>query len=80
MAPTSGFVCGICARNDMQRGAHKAPANEVILPAKDLRISISGSHQKVLNRNGTIVLRFFEDRGLRVGTLAPATRTPSGGT
>jgi phage tail sheath protein FI len=28
--PPSGHVCGIYARNDIERGVHKAPANEVV--------------------------------------------------
>src|SRR5207248_1780478 len=28
--PPCGFVCGIYARSDIQRGVHKAPANEVV--------------------------------------------------
>ena len=29
--PPSGFVAGIYARSDIERGVHKAPANEVVL-------------------------------------------------
>jgi phage tail sheath protein FI len=66
LLPPSGFVCGIYARNDIERGVHKAPANEVIRLAKDLEISINKSQQEVLNPDGVNVLRFFEGRGFRV--------------
>ena len=35
--PPSGFVCGIYARNDVERGVYKAPANEVVRSAHALR-------------------------------------------
>ena len=64
--PPSGFVTGIYARNDIDTGVHKAPANEVVRLAKNLEISIELSQQADLNANGINVLRFFEGRGFRV--------------
>ncbi|HSN43999.1 MAG TPA: phage tail sheath subtilisin-like domain-containing protein [Propionibacteriaceae bacterium] len=59
--PPSGFVAGVYARTDIERGVHRAPANEVIR-------GITGLHERVadqsaLNPEGINVLRFFEGRG-----------------
>ncbi len=64
--PPSGFVAGIYARSDIQRGVHKAPANEVVLGLTELEININKRRQDVLNPEGINALRFFEGRGNRV--------------
>lgn len=66
LLPASGFVTGIFARNDIERGVHKAPANEVLRLAKSLEININRSQQEVLNPDGINVIRFFEGRGYRI--------------
>ena len=38
LLPPSGNVAGIYARNDIERGVHKAPANEVVRLADGLRV------------------------------------------
>jgi len=62
----SGFVCGIYARNDVQRGVHKAPANEVVRGALRFESDINFAQQEVLNPAGINCLRFFPGRGYRV--------------
>ncbi len=64
--PPSGAVAGIYARNDVTRGVHKAPANEVIRTAIGLEQQLNKAHQDVLNPEGINCLRFFEGRGFRV--------------
>ena len=64
--PPSGFVAGIYARNDIERGVHKAPANEVVRGAIGLEIMLNQAQQDVLNPEGINVLRWFEGRGYRV--------------
>lgn len=71
--PPSGFVSGIFARNDIERGVHKAPANEVLRLAKGLEISINKAQQEVLNPDGINVIRFFEGRGYRIWGARTAT-------
>jgi hypothetical protein len=66
LLPPSGFVCGIYARSDIQRGVHKAPANEVVLGLTKFEININKARQDVLNPEGINALRFFEGRGNRV--------------
>ncbi|MEW5770367.1 MAG: phage tail sheath subtilisin-like domain-containing protein [Pseudomonadota bacterium] len=64
--PPSGFVCGIYARNDIERGVHKAPANEIVRGLTKFEININKARQDVLNPEGVNCLRFFEGRGNRV--------------
>jgi phage tail sheath protein FI len=77
LVPSTGHVAGIYARVDVERGVHKAPANEVIrgiitrdLPgdAKPLRFIPSKREQDLLNPKNVNVHRDFRDagRGLRV--------------
>jgi phage tail sheath protein FI len=64
--PPSGYVTGIYARNDVERGVHKAPANEVIRLATGFELLVNRGQQEVLNPLGVNCLRFFEGRGFRV--------------
>ena len=66
LLPPSGFVCGIYARSDIERGVHKAPANEVVRGLTRFEININTARQDVLNPEGVNCLRFFEGRGNRV--------------
>jgi uncharacterized protein len=61
-----GFVTGIYARSDIERGVHKAPANEVVRGLTKFEININKARQDVLNPEGINALRFFEGRGNRV--------------
>jgi phage tail sheath protein FI len=64
--PPSGFITGIYARNDIERGVHKAPANEVIRGLTKFEVNINKPRQEVINPEGINALRFFEGRGFRV--------------
>ncbi len=66
LLPPSGFVTGIYARSDIERGVHKAPANEVVQGLTKFEININKARQDVLNPEGVNCLRFFEGRGSRV--------------
>jgi phage tail sheath protein FI len=55
--PPSGHLAGIYARVDTQRGVHKAPANEPVLGALDLRYALSKSQQDGLNPEGVNCIR-----------------------
>lgn len=66
MLPPSGFVTGIYARSDVERGVHKAPANETVLGLTRFEANINKGRQDVLNPEGVNCLRFFEGRGNRV--------------
>ena len=71
--PPSGFMTGIYARNDVERGVYKAPANEVIRGAIGLEFLLNKAQQEVLNPEGINCLRYFEGRGYRVWGARTAT-------
>ena len=67
--PPSGFLAGIYAATDDQRGVHKAPANVVIQGINltgGLAADITKREQDVLNPVGINALRFFPGLGERV--------------
>ncbi|HYJ89630.1 MAG TPA: phage tail sheath subtilisin-like domain-containing protein [Pyrinomonadaceae bacterium] len=76
MLPPSGFVCGIYARNDIERGVFKAPANEVVRAALRFETDINFAEQEVLNPIGVNCLRFFSGRGYRVWGARTASSDP----
>jgi phage tail sheath protein FI len=57
--PPSGHLAGIYARSDAERGVHKAPANEVILGALEVRYPVSKILQGSLNPLGVNCIRSF---------------------
>ncbi|ESW93133.1 tail protein [Mesorhizobium sp. LSJC269B00] len=66
--PPVGHIAGICARSDIARGVHKAPANEVVLGAIDLETPINKEVQDMLNPLGVNCIRDFrpDGRGIRL--------------
>ena len=66
LLPPSGFICGIYARNDLERGVHKAPANEAVRGALRFEFEINFAQQEVLNPLGVNCLRYLPGRGYRV--------------
>jgi phage tail sheath protein FI len=64
--PPSGFVAGIYARNDVEHGVFKAPANEVVRGAIGFETLLNKAQQDVLNPEGINCFRFFEGRGYRL--------------
>ena len=74
--PPSGHITGIYARNDIERGVHKSPANEVIRLSRGYEIFLNKGQQEVLNPEGVNCLRFFEGRGYRVWGARTASSDP----
>lgn len=64
--PPSGHIAGICARTDVTRGVHKAPANEVVRGALGLVRNVTREEQAELNSNGVNCIRYFPRAGIRV--------------
>jgi len=64
--PPGGYIAGIYARSDTERGVHKAPANELVRGALDLEFQITKQEQGVLNPRGINVIRSFPGRGILV--------------
>lgn len=63
--PPSGHMAGLYARVDNERGVHKAPANEIVRGALDLKYNITKGEQDILNPKGINCIREFEGRGIR---------------
>lgn len=61
-----GAMAGIYARSDIERGVHKAPANETVRGVLRFSRNVNKGEQDVLNPEGVNCLRFFEGRGYRV--------------
>jgi hypothetical protein len=76
LLPPSGFVCGIYARTDVDRGVFKAPANEVVRGALRFETEVNFAEQEVLNPAGVNCLRFFPGRGQRVWGARTASSDP----
>jgi phage tail sheath protein FI len=82
--PPGGHVAGIYARSDIERGVHKAPANEIIRglyfdpldPTAGLRIQVTKADQDILNPRGVNVLRYFAGRGNLVWGARTTTLDP----
>lgn len=66
VVPPSGHMAGVWARNDAERGVHKAPANEIVRGAVDLELQITRGEQDLLNPVGVNCIRAFPGRGIRV--------------
>jgi phage tail sheath protein FI len=77
LVPPSGHVAGIYARTDVERGVHKAPANEALRgivqvdingTRRPLEFTIGKREHDMLNPRGINVIRDFraDRRGIRV--------------
>ena len=64
--PPSGHMAGVWARNDNERGVHKAPANEVVRGALSAVTPITKGEQDTLNPIGVNCIRSFAGRGVRI--------------
>jgi hypothetical protein len=73
----SGHMAGIYARVDVERGVHKAPANEVIRGITKIAQDVTKREQDLLNPKGINALRFFPGRGNRVWGARVATSDAS---
>jgi phage tail sheath protein FI len=65
VAPSLHMI-GLYARVDVNRGVHKAPANEVISAISRIAQDVNQREQDMLNPTGINALRFFPGRGNRV--------------
>ena len=65
LVPPSGYMAGIYARSDSERGVHKAPANEVVRGATGLAVQVTKGEQDILNPKGINCIRSFPGRGIR---------------
>jgi len=73
LIPSGGHIAGIYARSDIERGVHKAPANEGVRGVTSLQVQINKGQQDILNPKGINVIRSFPGRG----TILWGARTTS---
>jgi phage tail sheath protein FI len=68
LIPPTGHIAGIFARTDVERGVHKAPANEVVRGARDMEFPVTKGMQDMLNPRGVNCIRDFrsDGRGIRL--------------
>lgn len=66
LVPPGGYMAGIYARSDQERGVHKAPANETVRGAIDLEFAITKGEQDILNPRHINCIRAFPGRGILV--------------
>jgi uncharacterized protein len=64
--PPSGFVCGVYARTDVNRGVWKPPANEVVFGVNRFSRTVHFGEQELLNPMGVNCLRSMPNRGHRI--------------
>ena len=71
--PPSGFVAGVMARTDRERGVHKAPGNERVSGIVGLEQQYTQARQEALNPASVNLIRSFPGRGSRVWGARNAT-------
>ena len=71
--PPSGFVAGVFARTDRERGVHKAPGNERVRGIVGLAQSYTQRRQDLLNPVAVNLIRAFPGRGTRIWGARNAT-------
>lgn len=71
--PPSGFVAGVFARTDRDRGVHKAPGNERVTGIVGLSQSYTQRRQDLLNPGSVNLIRAFPGRGSRIWGARNAT-------
>jgi phage tail sheath protein FI len=75
--PPTGFIAGVIARSDTQRGAHKGPANEPVigLAAGPLMPGFTTAQQAAFPTAGINLIRDFRPQGRGVRVWGARTRS-----
>lgn len=63
--PPSGAVLGVYSRTDINRGVHKAPANEPVF-CTGLKTNYTKGEQDILNPEGINLIRALPGQGIRI--------------
>ena len=74
--PPSGYIAGVYARVDNERGVHKAPANEIVRNSIGLQSYFTTGEQDILNPRGVNAIRRFDGRGIRVWRARTVSSDP----
>lgn len=64
--PPGGYVAGVYAKSDFERGVHKAPANLPVQGVVGLEFVVSNAQQYGLNSQSINCIRDFSGRGILV--------------
>jgi phage tail sheath protein FI len=75
--PPSGYMAGVYARTDTERGVHKAPANEIVRGALGLEVQVTKGEQDQLNPAGVNCIRAFPGRGIRIWGARTVSSDPA---
>ena len=74
--PPSGAVMGVYSRTDMERGVHKAPANETVA-CTGLKVNYTKAEQDLLNPEGINLIRALPGQGIRIWGARTASSNSS---
>ncbi len=74
--PPSGAVLGVYSRTDIDRGVHKAPANETV-SCSGLQIHYTKGEQDILNPEGVNLIRALPGQGIRIWGARTASSNAS---
>ena len=74
--PPSGAVMGVYSRTDINRGVHKAPANETVF-CTGLKVNYTKGEQDILNPEGINLIRALPGQGIRVWGARTASSNSS---
>lgn len=74
--PPSGAVLGVYSRTDIERGVHKAPANETV-SCSGLQIHYTKGEQDILNPEGVNLIRALPGQGIRIWGARTASSNAS---
>lgn len=74
--PPSGHVVGVFARTDIERGVHKAPANEILRGVIELERKVTTGEQDILNPDAINCIRAFRGLGTRIWGARCITSDP----
>lgn len=66
LVPPCGHIAGVWARVGVERGVHKAPANEVLRGVVALERQITKGEQEILNPDGINCIRAFPGQGIKI--------------
>jgi phage tail sheath protein FI len=78
LIPPTGHVAGVIARTDIERGVHKAPANEVVRGALNLEFTVTKGMQDMLNPKGVNCMRDFRANGRGIRLWGARTMSSDG--
>lgn len=74
--PPSGAVLGVYSRTDINRGVHKAPANETV-SCTGLKTNYTKAEQDILNPEGINLIRTIPGSGIRIWGARTASSNAS---